>query len=84
MIRDFKQKEDLNYHESFLLIIKLMSYKVLLIIAVVLNRRIERINIKIAFLYDLVNEKVYVKQLSKSKRNKKYAYRLNKTLYYLK
>ena len=41
-------------------------------------------NVKIAFLYDLIDEKVYMKQSSENKRNKKYACRLNKALYDLK
>ena len=41
-------------------------------------------NVKINFLYDPINEKVYVKQFLKSKRNKKYACRLNKAFYDLK
>ena len=41
-------------------------------------------NVKIAFLYELIDEEVYVKQFSESKRNKKYVYRLNKAFYDLK
>ena len=61
-----------------------MSYKVFLVIVVALNWKIEQMNIKIIFLYDLINEKIYVKQSSESKRNKKYACRLNKAFYDLK
>ena len=41
-------------------------------------------NVKIAFLYELINEEVYMKQSSESKKNKKYICRLNKALYNLK
>ena len=41
-------------------------------------------NVKIAFLYDLIDEKVYVKQFSENKKNKKYACRLNKAFNDLK
>ena len=48
-----------------------MSYEVLLIIAVALDWKIEQMNVKIAFLYELIDEEVYVKQFSESKRDKK-------------
>ena len=41
-------------------------------------------NVKIVFLYELINEKVYVKQFSENKKNKKYVCRLNKAFYDLK
>ena len=41
-------------------------------------------NIKIVFLYKLINEEIYVKQFLKNKKDKKYVCRLNKALYDLK
>ena len=41
IVRDFEQKKDLNYHETFVLIIKFMNYKAFLIITVVLNWKIK-------------------------------------------
>ena len=61
-----------------------MNYKVLLIIAAALNWEIEQMNVKIAFFYKLINEEIYVKQSSESKKDKKYVCRLNKTFYDLK
>ena len=84
IVRDFEQKKNLNYYETFVSIIKFMNYKVFLIIAVVLNWKIKQMNVKIVFLYELINEKVYVKQFSKSKKDKKYVCRLNKAFYNLK
>jgi hypothetical protein len=60
VIRDFDQIEKLNYTKIFAFVIKSMSYKVIYVITVVNDWKIEQMNVKIAFLYDNIEKDVYV------------------------
>ena len=53
-------------------------------IAVALNLKIKQIDVKIAFLYKVINKEIYVKQLIGLEDGIKRACRLNKALYGLK
>ena len=37
MIRDFKQREEIDFNEIFILIIKFMNYKVIFVFIIILN-----------------------------------------------
>ena len=76
----------MNFNETFILMIKFISYKAIFILIVVEDWDLKQINIKIVFLYDNVEKKIYIKQfieyISKKYLNK--VCKLNKTLYDLK
>ncbi|RKL05606.1 hypothetical protein BFJ70_g17097 [Fusarium oxysporum] len=54
--------EGINFNEAFASVIKPMSYKMIFAIAAALDLELEQIDAKIAFLYGLVNEEIYVQQ----------------------
>jgi hypothetical protein len=60
MIRDFEQIEKLNYTKTFVSMIKLMNYKTMYVIIVVNDWKIEQMNVKIVFLYNIIHENVFV------------------------
>ena len=60
-MKNFEKLKNFDYHEIFVSMIKFMSYKAIFVIIVVNNWNIEQMNVKIAFFYDYVNEKIYVK-----------------------
>jgi hypothetical protein len=59
---DFKQRHEIDFDEIFVLIVKLVSYKALIIISIIRELQIRHINVVIAFLYELLDEDVYVIQ----------------------
>ena len=60
-VRGFEQLKSFNYHETFVSMIKPISYKTIFAIAAANNWNVEQMNVKTAFLYNYVNEKIYVK-----------------------
>jgi hypothetical protein len=84
LIRDFEQVEKLNYTKTFVSIIKIMSYKIMYIITIIYDWKIEQMNVKIAFLYDKIHEKVFVVQFTNFEQNVNQICKLNKALYDLK
>jgi hypothetical protein len=83
VIRDFEQREDVNYHETYASMIKSISYKTIFVIVVARDWKLKQMNIKTTFLYEDVNEEIYVKQLIKLNVEDSIC-RLNKVLYDLK
>ena len=83
VIRDFEQQEDLNYNEIFAAMIKPMSYKTIFVIVVVNDWDLKQMNVKIVFLYENIEEKIYV-ELSHEYFDEDRVCRLRKTLYDLK
>ena len=61
-----------------------MSYKTIFVLTAVLNWDVKQINVKIVFLYDNVQETIYVRQLDNFNKNDIKVYKLNKILYKLK
>ena len=80
-MRNFKQIKDFDYYETFLIVIKLINYKVIFVIAAVNNWNIEQINVKTAFFYKNINEEIYVKVFYDYIDNYKIYYRFRKALY---
>ena len=84
-VRDFEQKKDFDYHETFSIVIKLINYKVIFAIVVANDWEIKQMNVKIAFLYKNIDEKIYVKVFYKYTDFKRKMYcRLRKILYEFK
>lgn len=63
VVHRYKQEERLDYVEMFVAVVKPISYKYLFAVRVKRGYRIRHINIVMAFLYDLLDEVIYVKQL---------------------
>ena len=83
-VRDFEQVKDLDYYEIFSVVVKLISYKVIFVIAVANNWNIEQMNVKTAFFYGDINEEIYVKVFYGYINNRKIYCRFRKALYGLK
>ena len=64
--------------------IKFISYKAIFALTAALNWNVKQINVKIVFLYDNVQETIYVRQLDDFSKNDIKVCKLNKTLYELK
>ena len=60
VVRGFKQREGLDYNETFATIVKPISYKALFALAAAYDLEIKQIDIKTAFLYGDINKKIYV------------------------
>lgn len=58
----FEQCAGVDYRETFASIVKPMSYKASFAIAAALNLGIEQVNVKTAFLYEIIDEEIYVEQ----------------------
>ena len=82
IVRSFKQRENFDYNETFIVVIKSMDCKIIFAIIVVNDWNLKQMNIIIVFLYKDVKEKIYVKLLIKYKQNIKIC-RLRKVLYNL-
>jgi hypothetical protein len=60
MVRGFEQTEGSDYAETFVAVVKPMSYKALFAIAAAMDYEIEQMDVKTAFLYSNMDEEVYV------------------------
>ena len=68
-VREFEQMKNLNYHEIFSTVIKFMNYKIIFVIIVVNDWKIEQMNVKIVFFYENINEEIYVKMFHDYKKS---------------
>jgi hypothetical protein len=59
---DFKQRHEVEFDEIFVSVVKLISYKTLMTISIIRELQIRHMNVVIAFLYELLDEDVYVVQ----------------------
>ena len=84
VIRGFEQQKGRDYYDTFVLVIKLISYKAIFALIAILNWDVKQINVKTAFLYDNVQETIYVRQFDNFNKDDIKVYKLNKTLYKLK
>ena len=62
VIRGFKQREGINYSETFASVVKPMSYKAMFAIAAALSLYVEQMDVKTAFLYGDIDGVIYVVQ----------------------
>ena len=62
MVHSYKQKFELNYENTFTTVVKSMSYKILLTINAFYNLKIQQMNVVTAFLFDFLNETIYIEQ----------------------
>ena len=83
IIWNFEQRENFDYNETFVIVIKLMNYKIIFAIIVANDWNLKQMNVIIVFLYENVEEKIYVKLSIEYKQSIKIC-RLQKVLYNLK
>ena len=83
IIRDFEQCKDFNYNETFVVVIKLINYKIIFMIIVVNNSNLKQRNVITVFFYENIEKKIYMKLLIEYKQNIKIC-RLRKAFYDLK
>src|SRR6266536_1387404 len=84
VIRGDQQREGIDYTETFAIVVKPMSYKLIFAIAAVLDWEIDQMDVKTAFLYREVEETVYMEQLTGLSDESGRVYKLNRALYGLK
>ena len=84
MVRGFEKEEGFDYHKTFATMVKPMSYKALFAIISALDLEIEQLDIRTAFLYKTIDEKIFVKQPTNQKNGSNRVCLLNKALYILK
>ena len=65
VVRGFEQREGLDFDETFVSMVKSMSYKTIFAFVVVLNWELKQMNVKIVFLYDDIDFDVYLYSLEK-------------------
>ena len=84
MVRGFEQRESINYNETFASAVKPLSYKAIVAIAAANDWEIHQMDVKTAFLYGRVDEKIYVEQLTGLDDGSTRVCKLKKALYGLK
>jgi hypothetical protein len=62
MTHDFKQRHEVDFDEIFVFVVKSVSYKSLMTISIIRELQMRHINVVIAFLYELLDEDVFVIQ----------------------
>ena len=62
MARGFSQKEGIDYDETFSLIARYNSIRVIISLASVLGWKLHQIDVKTAFLNGKIEEEVYIEQ----------------------
>ena len=84
MIHDCKQKYGVDYYEIWTKVIKSAFFRIFFAITAVRRLHAEQMNIVIAFLYELLDEIIYVIQSNEFIEDFELICRLIKTLYELK
>ena len=62
VVQSFEQEKSNNYNETLASVVKPMSYKAIFAFCAACDYEIKLMNIKTAFLYGYIDEKIYVKQ----------------------
>jgi hypothetical protein len=60
MARGFSQKEGVHYDETFSLVVRYTSIKMIIALASTMRWRLHQMDIKIAFLTEEIEEEVYI------------------------
>ena len=84
VVRGFEQRVGIDFNETFAFVVKLMSYKAIFAMTAALNYEIEQMNVKTAFLYENIEENIYIEQLTGFSTDDTLICKLKKVLYDLK
>ncbi|GKF23812.1 retrovirus-related pol polyprotein from transposon TNT 1-94, partial [Tanacetum coccineum] len=84
--RDYRQEEGIDFEESFALVARLEAIRIFIALTARMNMVIYQMDVKTAFLNDILREEVYVSQPDGfvDPENPNHAYKLKKALYGLK
>lgn len=86
MVKNYIQQCEVNFDSTFVNMIKSMAFRVPFIIAIYFDFDIDKIDVKICFLYEQINQFIYIEMSKKTKIevNKNKIYKLLKVLYKFK
>jgi hypothetical protein len=85
VVHGFKQRHEVDFDETFASVVKLISYKTLMTISAKQGLQIRHMNVIIAFLYEVLDEDVYIDQSHVFQFEKKdLVCKLKRALYELK
>ncbi len=59
-MKSYLQQFEIDFNEIFIVVVKLMAFQVLFIIVIYYDMNIYQIDVKIAFLYSLINQLIYI------------------------
>ena len=82
-MKEFEQRTEIDFNEIFVFVVKSMSYKTIFVMTATLDYEIEQMNVKTVFLYENIEENIYIKQLTDFNIDNLVC-KLKKTLYDLK
>ena len=82
----FSQKAGIDFHEIFSPFFKIVSIRILLALVALLDLELQKLDVKTTFLHGDLDEEIYMEQPEGFVQNcnKKFIYRLKKSLYGLK
>lgn len=85
-MKDYIQQFGVDFDQTFAVVVKLIAFWVLFAIAAFHNLDIDQMDVKTAFLYDFINQLIYVMQPknTKKKETRDFVCQLCKALYSLK
>lgn len=86
VVKGYLQQFGVDFDQTFAAVVKPMAFRVLFAITAFLNLDIDQLDVKIAFLYGLIDQLVYVEipKGSETEANRDMVYKLLKALYGLK
>ena len=61
VVKGFQQREGIDFHETFAAVIKPMTFRIIFALAAHFDLKIMQVDVKTAFLYDKIDEEIYVK-----------------------
>jgi hypothetical protein len=84
--KGYSQKEGIDFHDNFSSIVKIVSIRSVLALVSLLDLELEQLDVNIAFLHGYLDEDIYMEQPKGfiQNCNKKFVYRLKKSLYGLR
>ncbi|GJS70730.1 retrovirus-related pol polyprotein from transposon TNT 1-94 [Tanacetum coccineum] len=84
--RGYRQEEGIDFEESFALVARLEATRIFIAFAAYMNMIVYQMDVKTAFLNDILREEVYVSQTDGfvDPKNPNHVYKLKKALYDLK
>ncbi|GJR15778.1 retrovirus-related pol polyprotein from transposon TNT 1-94 [Tanacetum coccineum] len=86
VVRGYRQEEGIDFEETFALVARLKAIRIFIVFAAHMNITVYQMDVKTAFLNDILREEVYVRQLDGfvDPENPNHVYKLKKALYGLK
>ena len=86
MAKGFTQKEGIDYFDTYALVARITSIRVLLALATIYDLIIHQMDVKTTFLNGNMSEEIYMQQLDRFALpgNENKVYKLTKSLYSLK